>query len=315
MVAFRRFAWAVLGYHLAVTLWGAFVRATGSGAGCGNHWPLCNGVVFPRAPAVATLVELTHRVTSGGALLLVAVLVGWAMRVFPPGHAARRASYLSAGFLVLEALVGAGLVLFGWVAHDTSAARGWVVAVHLVNTFLLLGALTLTAAFADRPQGLALRGNGPLAAAFALALATVLVNGATGAVAALGDTLYRSTSFAQGLAQEMGGGAPLLLRLRLVHPFAALASALVLVATARAALRVEGARPRPLAVALLGLLGAELLAGAASVALLAPIGIQLLHLAVGQLTWIALVLLGAEALGTPRADRSAGSGLRAPGSG
>src|SRR5215467_12703113 len=74
------FAWGVLAYNVAVIAWGAFVRASGSGAGCGRHWPLCNGEVVPRPTSVATVIEATHRATSGLALvgvvgLLVATIV------------------------------------------------------------------------------------------------------------------------------------------------------------------------------------------------------------------------------------------------
>ena len=139
MRAFTRFAWAVLAYNLGVVAWGAFVRATGSGAGCGRHWPLCNGEVVPRAPAVATLIELAHRITSGLSLALVVALAIWAARALPRGHAARSASLWALALVVTEALVGAGLVLFGWVAKDASFARGWVMGVHLANTFRCSG--------------------------------------------------------------------------------------------------------------------------------------------------------------------------------
>ena len=56
-----RFAWGLLAYNVAVILWGAVVRATSSGAGCGDHWPLCNGVVLQSNPRLATLIELAHR--------------------------------------------------------------------------------------------------------------------------------------------------------------------------------------------------------------------------------------------------------------
>ena len=57
LVVLKRFAWGVLGYNLAVILWGAYVRATGSGAGCGSHWPLCNGTIVQPSPTTATLIE------------------------------------------------------------------------------------------------------------------------------------------------------------------------------------------------------------------------------------------------------------------
>jgi cytochrome c oxidase assembly protein subunit 15 len=302
MTSFRRFACWVLGYNVAVVLWGALVRASGSGAGCGAHWPLCNGEVVPRSPALETLVELTHRLMSGLSLVLVAILVVWAVRTLPRRHAARTAAIASGGFLVLEALVGAALVLFGWVGKDASAARGGAVAVHLVNTFLLLGALALTAALADRDGRLSVRGRGPLAAALGLGLASMVVTGATGAVAALGDTLYPAESVVHGLGQDLAGEAPLLLRLRLVHPVAALATALVLVVIARAVLRARDPRLGMPALRLLVLVGLQLLGGALDVALLAPVWLQILHLVLADLTWIALLLLTAQALSGAQAD-------------
>lgn len=308
MRSFARYAWAVLVYNLAVVAWGAFVRATGSGAGCGRHWPMCNGQVVPRAAAIETAIEFTHRTTSGLSLLLVIGLVLLARRSLPAGHAARRAAWASLGLLVIEALVGAGLVLFGWVAKDASASRGWVVAVHLTNTFLLLGALALAAGLADQPAGLALRRRGPLVATLLLALATVLLAGATGAIAALGDTLFPALSFAEGLRQELDGAGHVLLRLRVLHPFAAIASAIAAALAARAALRARPEeRVRLRATALLVLLGVQLLLGAVNVLLLAPVWLQLLHLLLADLIWIGLVLLGAGVLApTPAADESPG---------
>src|SRR3954453_8669569 len=110
---FARCAWGVLAYNLAVVLWGAFVRATGSGAGCGNHWPLCNGTVTPHSPTLATIIEFTHRTTTGVGLVLVAALTVWAFRAFPRHHPARLGGSLSAVFLITEALIGAALVLLG----------------------------------------------------------------------------------------------------------------------------------------------------------------------------------------------------------
>ena len=93
MAQVARFAPLVLGWNVAVILWGAFVRASGSGAGCGAHWPLCNGEVVPRAPALETMIEFTHRATSGIALLLVFALCLWVFREKPKGHPARCAAF------------------------------------------------------------------------------------------------------------------------------------------------------------------------------------------------------------------------------
>jgi cytochrome c oxidase assembly protein subunit 15 len=296
MRAFTRFAWSVLAVNLAVVGWGAFVRATGSGAGCGKHWPTCNGELVPRAPGVETAIEFAHRASSGLALLLVVVLAVWAVRAFRAGHAARRAALASLALIVVEALVGAGLVLFGWVAKDASSARGWVMAIHLTNTFLLLGALALTAEWSARPAP-TLAGRGATAVAFGTGLLAVLLAGVTGAIAALGDTLFPATSFAAGLRDELSGDAHLLLRLRLVHPFAAIAAGAALVGLARIALRARSdQRVRSLAVLLTLLVAVEIAAGAVNVLLLAPVWLQIAHLLLADGVWLAVVLLGSATL-------------------
>jgi cytochrome c oxidase assembly protein subunit 15 len=313
MPPFTRYAWSVLAVNLGVVAWGAFVRATGSGAGCGRHWPTCNGQIIPRAPAMETAIEFGHRASSGIALLLVVALVVWAVRALPRGHPARKAAWASLALMVAEALVGAGLVLFGWVAQDASAARGWVMAIHLTNTFLLLAALALTAEWSARPGGLALAGRGGTAGALGAALATVLVAGVTGAIAALGDTLFPAASFAQGLRDETSGGAHLLLRLRVLHPFAAIAAGASLLAVARLALRTRpDERVRRFAVLVVGLVAAEIAIGAVNVLLLAPIPLQLVHLLVADLLWLALVLLAAATLAPGGAPARRAAALAAP---
>jgi cytochrome c oxidase assembly protein subunit 15 len=300
MSGLRRFAAWTLGFNFVVILWGALVRATGSGAGCGAHWPLCNGVVVQRSAAVETMIEYAHRILSGIDLVLVAILVIWAVRTLPRGHAARWAAIGSGAMLVLEAAAGAALVKFGWVAHDASSARGGAVVVHLTITFLLLGSLALTTALADEPAGPTVRGRGPFVAALGLGLGTLLVAGATGAVAALGDTLYPPTGVVVGLVEDLSDRAPFLLRLRLIHPFAALASALVLVVISRAVLQTNDPRLRLPGLRLLAALGLQLVGGALNWLMLAPVWMQLVHLLLADLTWIALVWLAAAALSTSR---------------
>src|SRR5690348_950494 len=142
---FAAYAWMVLGYNILVILWGAVVRATGSGAGCGDHWPLCQGVVIPHADQIATLIEFSHRATSGIDVLLVIGLCWMAFRRFGRGHAVRRYAAATAFFTLTEGLVGAALVLFGEVGNVISTVRVVVLSTHLVNTFMLLASLALTA--------------------------------------------------------------------------------------------------------------------------------------------------------------------------
>lgn len=312
MRGFSRFAWSVLAYNLFVVAWGAFVRATGSGAGCGRHWPTCNGAVLPRSPSVETAIEFTHRATSGLALVLVVGLVVWAFRAFAPGHAARRGAVWSLALMLVEALLGAGLVLFGWVAKDDSLARGWVMALHLANTFLLLGALGLTAWWSAAAGGIQLRGRGGLAALLAGAFAATMFSGVSGAIAALGDTLFPATTFAEGWRAELSSEAHVLLRLRIVHPFAAVAAAAVLLFAARAASRARPtAQVHGVAQALAALVLVQLAAGVLNVALLAPVWMQLLHLLLADLVWLALVVLAAASLAPAEGEVRAAS-LAAP---
>jgi heme A synthase len=285
MARFARYAWGVLAYNLAVILWGAIVRATGSGSGCGSHWPLCNGEVVPRAAQVATLIEFSHRLTSGVALLLVLGLVMLARRDFPAGHAARFWAWASFVFILGEAAVGAGLVLFELVADNQSMARAMFMGSHLVNTFFLLAALALTAHHGGReaPTPRA----APPRPAFLAALAGMLLLGSSGAVAALGDTLFPVGTLQEALSQDLSPTSHLLIRLRILHPSLAVVVGLGLLALAVHAARADGR----LARAVGGLVIAQTLAGGLNVALLAPIALQILHLLLADLLWIALVLL------------------------
>jgi heme A synthase len=291
-----RFAWGVLVYNLGVIAWGAYVRATRSGAGCGAHWPLCNGEVVPLAPTAEMLVEFTHRASSGLALLSVAALLVWASRVQAAGHPARRAAAWAMVFMLTEAAVGAALVLFRLVADNASMARALFMSVHLANTFLLLACLGLTAYWLSGGRPVRVAGRGTVAARFALGGTAIVLAAISGAVAALGDTLYPAGSLAQALGAELSPTSHLLVRLRLFHPGIALVSAvLVLLAGLRAA--HEGpsvARRLGLAVALAAC--AQVLAGFANVLLLAPVWMQMAHLVLADVVWIGYVLLAAASL-------------------
>jgi protoheme IX farnesyltransferase len=293
-----RYAWAVLAYNVGVILWGAYVRATGSGAGCGGHWPLCNGQVVPLSPQTATLIEFSHRVSSGLTLLAVLGLVIWAFRAYPRGHPVRLGAGLAAFFTLTEALVGAGLVLFQLVAQNASALRAASVAVHLTNTFLLLASLTLTALWASGGRPLRLQGQGWAAWGLGLGLAGVLLLGISGAITALGDTLFPSSSLVEGLRQDFSPTAQFMIRLRVFHPLIAVSVGIlvIFVAYSLSSSGPDARTSRPLAMALAGLVAAQWLAGITNVVLLAPVWMQLLHLFLADLVWIVLVLLAATVL-------------------
>lgn len=291
----RRFLWfaaGVLAYNIAVILWGAFVRATGSGAGCGSHWPVCNGAVLPRAESVETLIEFAHRTTSGVALVLVVLMFVWARRLYPAGHLVRMGARLSLIFIITEALLGAGLVLFELVAHNESLARAVSMGLHLVNTFILLATLTLTCWWASGGGRPALRGGGWAGKALLAALVGMIIVGATGAIIALGDTLI---SQAEGRA--LGPLATVLRDLRPIHPLIALAVSVYVVIVARMLAEERGGRLLGrLSLIVSGLVLLQIGAGALNVALSVPVWMQIVHLLLADLLWIALVLLSAVAL-------------------
>lgn len=306
---FRLYAWTVLGYNLLVIAWGAYVRATGAGAGCGSHWPLCNGEVLPRAESVETLVEFSHRLSSGLDGLLVLALLVAAFRLFPRRHPVRFAAGGAFLFLLAEALIGAGLVRFELVADNASTARAYVMAAHLVNTFLLLAFLGLTADWARRPQRdrglpLALSPRDPAAWVLGGAAVGMLLLGVSGAVAALGDTLFPVSSFQEGWAQKTSPTAHVFVKLRIWHPAIALGLALYLLyATLWTVRRRPAPAVRRRGVALGTLFAAQLVIGAVNVWLAAPVWLQLVHLVAADLVWLALVLLGTAALAPEVAAR------------
>lgn len=305
---FAQLATATLVYTLLVIVWGAFVRVSDSGDGCGTHWPTCQGAVLPPSPTVKTLVELGHRVTSGPILgLMVIGQTIWSFFVFGKGHLARKAAVASLIFTVTEALVGAALVLLRKVARDQSTSRGYWMSGHLVNTLILVATLALVVWAAKRPltTRLTFFGNGRSGRPARLALAgmvAVVLTSVTGAIAALGDTLFPASSFAEGVKADFDGSAHIFLQLRALHPFAAVVTAILLVAVAtmlsqRKLVADESTR---LAARRLGLaVFVQMAIGIVNLALAAPMVLQLVHLLFADLLWIALVYTAASAASAP----------------
>lgn len=295
---FAAFAWGVLGYNLLVILWGAVVRATGSGAGCGSHWPLCQGELAPRSPQLETLIELSHRLSSGVALISVLILLFWAFRAFPGGHIVRKGAVAALVLMLMEALLGAGLVLFEYVAFNQSVARAYWMAGHLVNTFLLLAAMTLTAWWASGNPPWRWRGQGTVSGLLALAWLLLLALGVSGAITALGDTL----ALTGGISPTESALVAQLVALRIYHPLFAL---IVGASLAGIAWVLMLRRPGPVTQRwgrlLIAIFIAELVVGAINVALKAPVWMQVIHLLLADLLWITLILLTAAALATERA--------------
>ena len=289
------FAWAVLIYMLGVILWGVYVRASGSGAGCGNHWPLCNGEVIPASPTKQRLIEFTHRVTSGLALISVLALFFLTWRVTARRAWALVSALLSVVFMLNEALLGALLVLLHHVGNDQSASRAVFLSLHLANTLLLIGSIALTAHWLTDPPA---RTNfsGTKAVPIVVGLLIAILIGISGALAALGDTLFPASSLSSSIRSDFSAASHFLLRLRLLHPATAVVGAAYVSWLVARCVVSSSRAARRLAATLTLLVLLQLGLGALNVFLLAPIWLQMTHLLVGDLFWILLVLVSDHAL-------------------
>ncbi|WP_213805929.1 COX15/CtaA family protein [Granulicella sp. dw_53] len=285
------FAWFALSFMVLVVLWGAVVRATSSGAGCGANWPLCNGDFFPHHPRLATVIEFTHRSMSGICTFLVVALLVWTFYGTERGHRARKAAVWSAALLVMEAFLGAMLVLRHYVENNISTGRIVMQSIHFTNTMLLLAALGLTAWFLGRAPERRTReqaAEGAKSIAVLAIIATIVV-GATGSLAALADTLFPSPSLQAALAADFAASSPLLVRMRWVHPAASLIGLVCVLLLAR---KVKTRLSRFVLMMVL----AQIVLGVGDVLLLAPTWMQVVHLLGADIYWIALVGFAGEAL-------------------
>lgn len=293
-----RFAWLTLAYNIGVILWGAYVRATGSGAGCGNHWPLCNGVVLPRTLQMQTIIEFTHRLTSALALVLVSSLFIWCWRKSSKGDWIRYSSLAALLLLFNEALLGALLVLLEHVGQDRSAGRMLFLCMHFANTLLLLAALAVTAQWLSKShRRFSVVKNRVEIAAVVFGLLAIICIGITGSLAALGDTLFPAASLKSSLIQDFSSGN-VLLRLRFLHPVAAALGAIYVLWIVLKNAKKEGHSSK-LIKALAGVLVGQIGLGILNVLLLAPVWLQLVHLFTAELFWILVVLASANLLFVP----------------
>ncbi len=302
---FAKYTWFLLIYNILVILWGAYVRASGSGAGCGSHWPACNGQAIPSFQKYETVVEFFHRLTSGLTLPLVIGLYVYAAKNYIKNHQIRMAAAGALFFTIAEAILGAGLVKFGLVDKNDSVARAVVMSLHLCNTFLLTACLGLSAWLASGRPVMKLKGQGPLMVGLLAMLGSMVALGVSGAVAALGDTLFPATSIVEALRQELSPTAHFLVRLKLLHPLMATCVGLFMVLMLGLAshLRpsVELKKFSQITIAVYAL---QLLIGLVNVSFLAPIEIQLVHLLFADIVWVCAVISTAIALenGVPQKE-------------
>ncbi len=300
---FAKYAWFVLVWNLVVILWGVFLRASKSGDGCGQHWLTCHGEVIPSAPALKTAIEFSHRVTSTIDGVLIIALLVWAYLIWhwQKGEGDKRTLKLAAAsfiFVVIEGLLGAGLVLTGNTAENLTPERPFWMAGHLINTLILLAFLTLTARSASGGGVLHFRFHRKHLPVIALGVAAILLVGVTGSVAALSHMIFPSGSIAESAAKDFSPTSHILLRLRLLHPLTAILTSVFLIFLTGWLTKASGKEPGvdrwSNILSLLVL--AQIAFGSATLLTLAPIVMQLGHLLFVDAIWITYVLLVANFL-------------------
>lgn len=296
---FAKFAWFVLGWNILVILWGAWVRLSFSGDGCGAHWPLCNGSLVPSFSSdVKVWTEYAHRIMSALDGFMILGLTIWAYVKFGKGAIERKMALMALIFTFTESMIGRQLVKRGLVGQNDSVERAIWLGIHLANTFILIGSVALLAAYASgfkRPQW---KGQGPVFCAMAFGLVALLVLGVSGAITSLGDKLFPVTSTPKAIADALDGTKHFLVQLRVLHPLIAVSVGIYLVLIAGL---INHLRPSPIGAKLakiaVGGFGLQILVGLLNVFLKAPDGLALVHLLIADGIWLSVTIWTAAALG------------------
>jgi heme a synthase len=291
-----RLARLIVAYNIAVILWGAYVRASGSGAGCGSRWPLCKSQILPSTTQLQTLIEFIHRATSALSVAIVSLLVVWCWRRTSKGDWPRYSAVCGIVLLFNEALLGALLVLLDHVGSpDRPATHALFLCLHFGNTLLLLAALSLTARWlSNRERRFVVVAKPHERIFIGIGLLAVMVIGMTGSLASIGDTVFPANSLRHALMQDFSSSGHPLLRLRLLHPVAAAIGSLYIFWLLWKFWGKQGGSAWRLILSIALMI--QIALGALNVILLAPFWLQIMHLLVAELVWILLVLASAELL-------------------
>lgn len=293
--SFAKYALFTLAFNLLVIIWGVFLRASRSGDGCGQHWLTCQGEIIPSAPEFKTIIEYSHRISSSLALFVVLGLVIWASRIFVKGQTARTAAIGSFIFIVFEALLGAGLVLTGNTAEAWTPVRPLWAAGHLVNTFVLIAFLTLTAWSSASGREFRFRFEKRVRNLMIAAAAAILVIGTSGSIAALSNMLFPSRSIIESITKDFAGSSHYILRIRLLHPIlAVILGVFIMFFAGWIGSRSNATAAEFWSKMLSALIMVQLAFGAITILTLGPIVMQLGHLILADAIWISFVLMMAN---------------------
>jgi len=289
---YRLFVWALVAFTVVVILSGDIVQATESGAGCGEHWPRCDGSLIPAIGDAHTAVEFTHRMVTTILSLGFIVMVIAARRLFGRGHLVWRTALAATGILIIEILLGAALVLFGWVEEDASWGRVFADSFHVVNTFMLVGAVALVAHFAAGHRGFrvdtSLRRDRYLLFAVVIVVAVAI----TGTLNSLADTLY----FSDQVDVDETPIAALLVTIRGIHPAVAIGGGVIALYLVHQVSARQPGQAENLGMAIQGVIALQFLVGIFNIVLLTPLETQIVHLTLADALWLLLLIFSAHTL-------------------
>ena len=280
------YAKAGLLLSIASILAGAFVRATGSGDGCGATWPTCKGKIIPALSDTSELIEFSHRSVSG-VLLVVTLIIFAKTRKFQKDSLVRTVTNYLTFFVIFEALIGAVIVLFEWVGLNSSLPRIIAVPIHLVNTFGLLGSYAiLYKILQDDLQNIKNMFNKN----FLLISSLFLLSGATGSITALADVLFPSASFVEGFLADFDRTSEVLTRLRILHPIISSTLSIVLYVYATGIRKKYNVGVKPLQILIL----IAVFLGVINVLSNIVLPLSILHLAIADFLWISYIYVSID---------------------
>ena len=281
-------SYAKLGLFLSIVsiLAGAFVRATGSGDGCGATWPTCKGRIIPALTDTSELIEFSHRSVSG-LLLVVTLIIFSKTRKFQKGSLVKSVTNYLTFFVIFEAIIGAIIVLFEWVGLNSSLPRIVAVPIHLVNTFGLLGCYAILYKIVedDLKEIKSIFNKN-----FILISLLFLLSGATGSITALADALFPSASFIEGFLEDFDKTSEALTRLRILHPIISSALSVVLYVYSTRINKKYGVNVKLLKTFVI----VAVLLGVFNVISNIVLPLSILHLAIADFLWISYIYVSID---------------------
>jgi heme A synthase len=289
-MALRKYSLFLLVYSIFAITFGAVVRATGSGAGCGSNWPFCQDEVNLTASQMETVIDFTHRLSSGLTIIFVLILLVWVFKIYEKKSKIRSAARFVFFFVIVQTLIGAGLILFNPVGENSSIIKALIITLHLVNSFFLLASNAILYEWVKdgEPKKLLVTKNAKQL--FTLMAILFLVLGASGTITALGDTIFSDNLLTQGVKQNFSG-ENFLLQLRVYHPIIAVMIGLGIYFIYNNFLKKsKNEKLNRYSKCLAGLFLSQLFFGVLTLILNSPIWMQLIHLFLAEIIWIIFIL-------------------------